>query len=103
MVISDLNPYRLFLQYWLLIRNHPDAFHDCYWSKRARVVVIDHMTKLLHCSKDVVVTYWLTFASFVVAFRVRIPAWATFHPLFNFSVSHPPKYKNIGFNFQTDK
>ena len=39
----------------------------------------------------------------MVAFRVRIPAWAIFHHLFNFSISHPPKYKNTGFNFQADK
>ena len=61
------------------------------------------MTKLLLCFKHMVVTYWLTFASFVVGFQVRIPAWAIFHHLLNFSISHPPKYKNTGFNFQTDK
>ena len=25
LIISDLNPYRLFLHYWLLIRNDPNA------------------------------------------------------------------------------
>ena len=25
LIISDLNPYRLFSQYWLLIRTDPDA------------------------------------------------------------------------------
>ena len=25
LIVSDLNPYRLFLQYWILIRNDPDA------------------------------------------------------------------------------
>ena len=46
LIISDLNPYRLFLQYWLLIRNDPDALISAFptitIAKRLGIVVIDH-------------------------------------------------------------
>ena len=62
MVILDLNPYRLFLQSWLLIRNDPDALISSFptimigtASKRPRIVVIDHHDKLLLYLRQVVV------------------------------------------------
>ena len=30
LIISDLNPYRLFLQYWVLTRNDPDALISAF-------------------------------------------------------------------------
>ena len=47
--------------------------------------------------------YWLTFAPFVVASRVRVPARMIFLHIFNFPMNYHPKYKNTGFYFQTDK
>ena len=107
LIISDLNPCRLLPQYWLLIRNDPDALVSAFptimiatWPKRPRVVVADHITLFV---KHVIVAYWLTFAVLVVAFRVRVLTWVIFLYIFNFSTHHHPKYKSIGFYFQTDK
>ena len=60
-IISDLNPYRLFPQYWLLIRNDPDALISAFptimianWPKCPEVVVIYHPDKLLFYLKYVI-------------------------------------------------
>ena len=54
LIISDLNLYRLFPQYWLLMRKDPDALIYAFPTvmivtgpKRPRAVVIDHHDKLL--------------------------------------------------------
>ena len=52
LVISDLNPYRLFPQNWRLIRNDPDALVSAFTTIMIVTglnvpVVIDHHDKLL--------------------------------------------------------
>ena len=61
MIISDLNPYRLFLQYWLLIRNDPDALISAFptimiatgLNVLAIVVIDQHDNLLLHVNEVV--------------------------------------------------
>ena len=38
-----------------------------------------------------------------VATRVRVPAWATFHQTFNFSINDQSKCQDTVFCFQIDK
>ena len=50
-----------------------------------------------------VVAYLLTIAQVAMAFQVRVPAWATFHQPFNFSINDHSKYQITVFYFQIDK
>ena len=51
-----------------------------------------------------VVAYWLTFAPFVVASRVRVLTRVIFRHIFNFSIIIIPNTKTLyGIYFQTDK
>ena len=107
LMISYLNPYKVVSSIlatdpnWCRCINFCFSNnHDCYWPKRPRVVVIDHHGKVLLYLKHVSVTWWLTFAPFMVAFRVRVLARSIFHRAFNFSRNHHPKYKTLVFIFK---
>ena len=77
LIISDLNSYRLFVQYWLLIRNDPDALISAFptimiatgLNVRESLLSITMINRLLYL-RQVIVALWLNFKNVEIVHNI---------------------------------
>ena len=85
-MISDLNPYRLFPQYWLLTRNDPDALISAF----PVIMIATGLNVPESLLSIIMINYhspsgkWLTFIPIVQAFVFKSRHGRSFVTHFNF-------------------
>ena len=105
LIISDLDPYRLFPQYWLLIRNDPDALISAF--PTTMIAIGLNVQESLLSITTIITPSPQTCGYGIVVNVLSIRGGVSGASLsmgnlssFNFSINYHPQYKNTVFIFK---